>query len=189
MRAVIQRVKGASVNILPDNYEKGRIGAGLLVLVAVEDSDTAEDIRWLASKICGLRIFEDGDGKMNLSVLDVGGEILTVSQFTLYGNVRKGFRPSFNRSARAEIAVPVYENFVNKMSLVDNSILTKISEITYVPNEVDQERFTFKMNDGNLVYITLSKITKINRYNSIYSEMEGKNGIIYLDSGDYIELK
>ena len=83
----------------------------------------------------------------------------------------------------------VYENFVNKMSLVDNSILTKISEITYVPNEVDQERFTFKMNDGNLVYITLSKITKINRYNSIYSEMEGKNGIIYLDSGDYIELK
>lgn len=83
----------------------------------------------------------------------------------------------------------VYENFVNKMSLVDNSILTKISEITYVPNEVDQERFTFKMNDGNLVYITLSKIAKINRYNSIYSEMEGKNGIIYLDSGDYIELK
>ncbi len=83
----------------------------------------------------------------------------------------------------------VYENFVNKMSLVDNSILTKISEITYVPNEVDQERFTFKMNDGNLVYITLSKITKINRYNSIYSEMEGQNGIIYLDSGDYIELK
>ena len=83
----------------------------------------------------------------------------------------------------------VYENFVNKMSLVDNSILTKISEITYVPNEVDQERLTFKMNDGNLVYITLSKITKINRYNSIYSEMEGQNGIIYLDSGDYIELK
>ncbi len=115
MRAVIQRVKGASVNILPDNYEKGRIGAGLLVLVAVEDSDTAEDIRWLASKICGLRIFEDGDGKMNLSVLDVGGEILTVSQFTLYGNVRKGFRPSFNRSACAEIAVPVYENFVNSL--------------------------------------------------------------------------
>lgn len=115
MRAVIQRVKGASVNILPDNYEKGRIGAGLLVLVAVEDSDTAEDIRWLASKICGLRIFEDGDGKMNLSVLDVGGEILTVSQFTLYGNVRKGFRPSFNRSARAEIAVPVYENFVKSL--------------------------------------------------------------------------
>ena len=115
MRAVIQRVKGASVNILPDNYEKGRIGAGLLVLVAVEASDTAEDKRRLASKICGLRLFEDGVGKMNLSVLDVGGEILTVSQFTLYGNVRKGFRPSFNRSARAEIAVPVYENFVNSL--------------------------------------------------------------------------
>ena len=112
MRAVIQRVKRASVNILPDNYEKGRIGAGLLVLVAVEDSDNPEDIKWLASKICGLRIFEDGEGKMNLSVLDVGGEILTVSQFTLYGNVRKGFRPSFNRSARAEIAVPIYENFI-----------------------------------------------------------------------------
>ena len=115
MRAVIQRVKRASVNILPDNYEKGRIGAGLLVLVAVEDSDNPEDIKWLASKICGLRIFEDGEGKMNLSVLDVGGEILTVSQFTLYGNVRKGFRPSFNRSARAEIAVPIYENFIKTL--------------------------------------------------------------------------
>ena len=88
MRAVIQRVKKASVNILPDNYERGRIGAGLLVLVAVEDSDNPEDIKWLASKICGLRIFEDGEGKMNLSVLDVGGEILTVSQFTLYNDGR-----------------------------------------------------------------------------------------------------
>lgn len=75
------------------------------------------------------------------------------------------------------------------MILVNNDILAKISEITYVPNEVDQERFTFQMNDGNLVYITLSKITKVNKYNSIYSKMEGKNGIIYLDSGDYIEFR
>ena len=125
MRAVIQRVKMASVNILPDNYEKGRIGAGLLVLVAVEDSDNLEDIKWLASKICGLRIFEDGEGKMNLSILDVGGEILTVSQFTLYGNVRKGFRPSFNRSARAEIAVPIYENFVKTLEeILGKKVLT-----------------------------------------------------------------
>ena len=83
----------------------------------------------------------------------------------------------------------IYEKFVEKMILVNNDILAKISEITYVPNEVDQERFTFQMNDGNLVYITLSKVTKINKYNSIYSKMEGKNGIIYLDSGDYIEFR
>ena len=93
--------------------------------MAVEDSDNPEDIKWLASKICGLRIFEDGEGKMNLSVLEVGGEILNVSQFTLYGNVRKGFRPSFNRSARAEIAVPIYENFIKTLEeILGKKVLT-----------------------------------------------------------------
>ena len=116
MRAVIQRVKRAGVKIFPGGAEKGRIGAGLLVLLAVEDSDSSEDAAWLASKICGLRVFEDGDGKMNLSVADIGGEVMAVSQFTLYGNVRKGFRPSFNRSARPETAEPLYGEFVSLLS-------------------------------------------------------------------------
>ena len=83
----------------------------------------------------------------------------------------------------------IKDKFVSKISLIDDEILLKISEIVYVPNEVDNERFVFKMNDGNLVYITLTKITKINKYNSIYSGLEGKKGIIYLDSGDYVEVK
>lgn len=83
----------------------------------------------------------------------------------------------------------IKDKFSSKFSLVDNSILLKISEIEYAPNDVDSERFSLKMNDGNLVYITLSKIEKINKYNSIYSTLEGKKGIIYLDSGDYVEIK
>lgn len=83
----------------------------------------------------------------------------------------------------------IREKFITKFSLVEDDILLKISEISYVPNEVDNERFSLKMNDGNLVYITLPKITKLNKYNSIYSGLEGKKGIIYLDSGDYVEIK
>lgn len=83
----------------------------------------------------------------------------------------------------------IKERFVSKFSLVDNDILLKISEMSYVPNEVDNERFALKMNDGNLVYVTLTKINKINKYNSIYSGLDGKKGIIYLDSGDYVEVK
>ena len=93
-----------------------KIGAGLLVLAAVENGDTETDALWLASKIAGLRVFEDSDGKMNLSVLDTKGEVLVVSQFTLFGNVRKGFRPSFNRSAHPDTAVPLYEFFVKTLS-------------------------------------------------------------------------
>lgn len=83
----------------------------------------------------------------------------------------------------------IIDKFTNKFSKVDNDILLKISEISYTPNDVDTERFLLKMNDGNQVYITLSKITKINKYNDIYSSMDNKKGIIYLDSGDYIEVK
>lgn len=83
----------------------------------------------------------------------------------------------------------INDRFANKFKLVNNDILLKISEINYIPNEVDKERFSLKMNDGNLVYITLSKIKKINKYNSIYSELEGRKGIVYLDSGDYVEIK
>jgi len=83
----------------------------------------------------------------------------------------------------------IKDKFIKSFSLIDNSILLKISEIEYTPNDVDNERFSLKMNDGNLVYITLDKIEKINKYNSIYSSLEGKKGIIYLDSGDYVEVK
>ncbi|MBQ8192502.1 MAG: FtsQ-type POTRA domain-containing protein [Bacilli bacterium] len=83
----------------------------------------------------------------------------------------------------------IREEYINNFSQVNEEILLKISEIRYLPNEVDKERFALSMNDGNLVYITLDKITKINKYNSIYSKMEGKKGIIYLDSGDYVEIK
>lgn len=119
MRAVIQRVKSAAVDIvdIPSSYRSGEIGSGLLVLVAVENSDSDADAKWLASKTAALRIFEDSAGKMNLSLKDVGADALVVSQFTLYGDVRKGNRPSFNRSAHPEISVPLYEKFCEYLEL------------------------------------------------------------------------
>lgn len=92
-------------------YTCGAIGAGLMVLLAVENSDTSEDAEWLASKILKLRVFEDSEGKMNLNVGEIGGDVLLVSQFTLFGNLKKGSRPSFNRSAPPEISIPKYEEF------------------------------------------------------------------------------
>ena len=119
MRAVFQRVKSAAVDIvdIPSPYRSGEIGSGLLVLVAVENSDSDADAKWLASKTAALRIFEDPAGKMNLSLKDVGADALVVSQFTLYGDVRKGNRPSFNRSAHPEISVPLYEKFCEYLEL------------------------------------------------------------------------
>ncbi len=114
MRAVIQRVSKASVTIA--GAVKSSINCGLLVLVAVEDADTDEDIEWLAGKIVRLRIFRDDAGLMNRSVQDIAGEILAVSQFTLFASTKKGNRPSYIRSARPEIAVPRYEQFVAKLS-------------------------------------------------------------------------
>ena len=119
MRAVIQRVESAAVDIvdIPSPYRSGEIGSGLLVLVAVENSDSDADSKWLASKTAALRIFEDSAGKMNLSLKDVGADALVGSQFTLYGDVRKGNRPSFNRSAHPEISVPLYEKFCEYLEL------------------------------------------------------------------------
>jgi D-tyrosyl-tRNA(Tyr) deacylase len=111
MRAVIQRVRRARVVI--DGEAAGAIEQGLLVLLAVAGSDTREQASWLADKIVGLRIFNDADGKMNLSVTDVGGSVLVVSQFTLYGDTRKGRRPSFIGAAQPDIAIPLYEAFVD----------------------------------------------------------------------------
>jgi D-tyrosyl-tRNA(Tyr) deacylase len=111
MRAVVQRVTQARVVI--DQEEAGQIGRGLMVLLGVARTDTPEQARWLAEKIVTLRIFNDPEGKMNLDVAEVGGEVLVVSQFTLYGDCRKGRRPSFIDAAPPEIAIPLYEEFIN----------------------------------------------------------------------------
>ena len=111
MRTVLQRVRRARVVVAEEVV--GEIGRGLLVLLGVAPADTPEQARWLADKIVALRIFEDGDGKMNLGVADVGGAVLVVSQFTLYGDCRKGRRPSFIDAAPPEVAIPLYEAFIN----------------------------------------------------------------------------
>lgn len=111
MRAVLQRVSQASVIV--EEQTIGQIDAGLLVLLAVTHEDTPEQARWLAEKTVGLRIFRDDEDKMNRSVEDIHGSVLVVSQFTLYGDCRKGRRPSFIDSAPPEIAIPLYEAYVN----------------------------------------------------------------------------
>ncbi|RLS33652.1 MAG: D-tyrosyl-tRNA(Tyr) deacylase [Planctomycetota bacterium] len=114
MRAVIQRVRAAEVMI--DGASVGRIGLGLLVLVGVEVGDGAADADWLAEKIARMRIFADSEGKMNRSVVDIDGELLAVSQFTLQASTQKGNRPGFVRAARPEEAVPLYERFVAELA-------------------------------------------------------------------------
>lgn len=114
MRVVIQRVKSAAVSI--DDICKSKIDQGLLILLGIEDRDTDEDISWLCGKIIRLRIFNDTDGIMNLSVSDIAGEIMVVSQFTLYASTKKGNRPSYIKAAKPEIAIPQYEKFVQQMS-------------------------------------------------------------------------
>lgn len=116
MRLVIQRVREASVSI--DGRIVSAIGQGLLVLVGVESGDGEDDMKWLVSKTAGLRIFDDNDGVMNRSVLDVGGDILAVSQFTLTASTRKGNRPSYIRAAGHELAVPLYEKYCEALSAV-----------------------------------------------------------------------
>src|SRR3954465_6247063 len=113
MRAVVQRVSRASVTV--DNAVVGKIDRGLLGLLGVTHADTEASADYLGEKIAGLRIFEDDAGKMNLSVADVGGAVLAVSQFTLYGDVRKGKRPSFDDAARPEQARKLYEHFVERI--------------------------------------------------------------------------
>lgn len=125
MRVVIQRVSEA--HVIVDEKITGEIKSGLLVFVGIEDADTEEDAEWLAKKIGGLRVFNDQDGVMNLSVNDVGGKVLVVSQFTLHAKTKKGNRPSYIQAAKPEIAIPLYEKFklllsANVMSGVESGI-------------------------------------------------------------------
>ena len=118
MKAVIQRVSKASVEV--NNQCIAHITAGLLVLVGIEDGDNQEDINWLTSKIANLRIFPDANNIMNLSLKDIEGEIIVVSQFTLHASTKKGNRPSYIKAAKPEIAIPLYEKFVSQMEVEIN---------------------------------------------------------------------
>lgn len=113
MRAVVQRVTDADVTV--DGKVTGAVKKGFVVLLGVEDEDNSKDVDYIADKVAGLRVFEDEDDKMNLSLLDVGGQVLAVSQFTLLGDARKGKRPSFTKAARPEQAKALYDEFVQKL--------------------------------------------------------------------------
>jgi D-tyrosyl-tRNA(Tyr) deacylase len=137
MRALIQRVTQARVEV--DGQIVGEIGAGMLVLLGIEQTDTNEDADYLVTKVVELRIFDDQNGKMNLSLRDTGGAMLIVSQFTLYGDCRKGRRPSFDRAARPETAQPIYERFVNQ---------AKVSVLTVKTGVFQAAMLVSLMNDG-----------------------------------------
>ena len=125
MRAVIQRVSEASVTVEGEIISE--IGLGLLILLGIEEEDTNDDIQWLSGKISRLRIFGDENGMMNKSIIDIDGEVIVVSQFTLYASTKKGNRPSFIRAAKPESAMPLYEGFVQRLSLeLDKKIGTGI---------------------------------------------------------------
>lgn len=149
MRAVIQRVKHASVTVSSENYESA-IGGGLLVLVAFIDEDTQEDLLWTARKIAAMRIFDDENGVMNLSVKDVNGDILAVSQFTLYASTVKGNRPSYIKAAKPDVAVPLYENFL--------SILEKELEKPIGKGIFGADMKVELLNDGPVTIIIDSKL-------------------------------
>ena len=148
MRVVIQKVKRASVSI---NREiESEIGNGLLILLGIEEADTDEDIQWLCAKIAKLRVFDDKDGIMNLSIADVHGDALVVSQFTLHASTKKGNRPSYIKAARPETAIPAYEKFVEVLQeLLGKQVKTgkfgAMMQITLV-------------NDGPVTIIIDSKI-------------------------------
>ena len=148
MRVVIQRVITASVSI--DNICKSKIDRGLLILLGIEENDTDEDISWLTGKITRLRIFNDNEGIMNLSITDIGGEVMVVSQFTLHASTKKGNRPSYIRAARPETAIPQYEKFILQLS----SELQK----QVATGEFGADMQISLVNDGPVTIIIDSKI-------------------------------
>ena len=148
MRAVIQRVMDAKVSIA--GSVRGAIGNGLLVLLAMEETDNSADVEWLSGKIVRLRIFADEMGLMNRSVQEVQGEILLISQFTLFASTKKGNRPSYSRSARPEIAIPLYEQFIVRLAaLLGKPIQT---------GEFGADMVVSLANDGPVTIIIDSKV-------------------------------
>lgn len=148
MRAVVQRVRESSVTV--NGKVAGRIGHGLLVLLGVGQNDTEDDARFLADKIVGLRCFADEDSKFNLSLTDVAGSVLAISQFTLFGDCRKGRRPSFTDAARPEQAVPLYEAFVR---------MVRERNIHVETGEFGEHMDVFLVNDGPVTLLLDSKRT------------------------------
>jgi len=146
MRIVIQRVKEASVEI--SGMIKGQIGRGLLIFAGIEECDTREDAEWLCGKIVRLRIFDDAEGVMNLPVTDVGGEILVVSQFTIFGDCRKGRRPSFTDAAEPRRAQELYHHFVTKL---------RENAISVATGEFQAHMAVELVNDGPVTLLLDSK--------------------------------
>jgi D-aminoacyl-tRNA deacylase len=147
MRVVIQRVSQASVLI--DHSETRSIGKGLLILLGIEDADSAEDIEWLCGKIARLRIFGDEQGVMNLSVGDVCGQVMVISQFTLHASTKKGNRPSYIRASKPETAIPLYEKFIQTLQ---TEIATDV-----VSGEFGADMQVSLLNDGPVTIIIDSK--------------------------------
>lgn len=149
MRVVIQRVSEACVRVPAEGYESS-IGAGLLVLAAFIDEDTQEDLEWTARKIAAMRIFDDADGVMNLSVNDVGGEVLAVSQFTLYASTVKGNRPSYIKAAKPDVAIPLYEKF---LTILEQNLGRKVGRGIF-----GADMKVTLVNDGPVTIIVDSKL-------------------------------
>jgi D-aminoacyl-tRNA deacylase len=147
MRAVIQKVTNASVEI--NGKIHAEIGPGLLVFLGIEEADVDEDIDWLAGKICRLRVFDDEHGVMNLSLQDVGGEIMVISQFTLHASTKKGNRPSYIHAAKPEQAIPLYEAFIKKMATESDCIVRSGEFGAYMKIRLE--------NDGPVTIIIDSK--------------------------------
>jgi D-tyrosyl-tRNA(Tyr) deacylase len=150
MIAVIQRAKDASVRI--DGSIKSAISYGMVILLGIEEADSEDDINWLTRKIVNLRIFDDDNGVMNLSSLEVKGEILTISQFTLHASTKKGNRPSYIKAAKPDIAIPLYESFLKKLDLMNEG---KVSS-----GEFGAEMQVQLTNDGPVTIIIDSKERK-----------------------------
>lgn len=147
MRAVIQRVSEASVTI--EGKVKSAIGEGLLILVGIEDADNEEDIDWLTKKISQLRIFNDENGVMNKSVVDLGGAMIVVSQFTLHASTKKGNRPSYIRASKPDVAIPMYEKFVEK--------IREISGLEVGTGEFGADMKVRLLNDGPVTIVIDTK--------------------------------
>ena len=147
MIAVIQRVSQASVTI--DNTIKGQIGLGFMILLGITHTDTQEDVEWLSKKITGLRVFGDAEGKMNLDISAIDGNILLISQFTLHASTKKGNRPSFIEAARPEVAIPLYEEMIAQ--------LTQDSGKTIETGEFGADMKVSLINDGPVTIIMDSK--------------------------------